>query len=64
MHNNILTISGEKRHEAEKKSKNSYYKASSYMSFSRNMPLRGHVDKAKMKSAFEHGMFTLTLPRK
>ena len=64
LHNNILTISGEKKKAVEEKKKNSYYKETRYASFSRSLSLQNSVNKAKMKSEFKDGVFTVTLPKK
>lgn len=59
-----LVISGQKRQEVEEKKKDSYYKETRYFSFSRSLQLGDDVDKRGMKSKFEHGVFTVTLPKK
>lgn len=64
IHGQTLVISGQKRQEIEEKKKNSYYRETRYASFSRSMPLGSDVDKKGMKSRFEHGVFTITLPKK
>ena len=64
VHDGTLVISGQKKQEIEEKKKNSYYKETRYASFSRNLPLGSDVDKGRMKSKFEHGVFTMILPKK
>lgn len=59
-----LVISGQKKQEVEEKKKNSYYKETKFASFCRSLPLGNDVNKKGMKSKFEHGVFTVTLPKK
>jgi len=64
VNNNILTIAAEKSQRIEEKKKNSYYRESRHAAFSRSMSLYDPVDKAGMKSKFEHGFLTVILPKK
>lgn len=59
-----LVISGQKKQEVEEKKKNSYYKETKFASFCRSLPLGNDVNKKGMKSKFEHGALTVTLPKK
>lgn len=59
----MLTISGEKRHEKEDKGENTYYMERSYGSFQRSIPLSAEVDSDKVKATFKNGVLTVNLPK-
>jgi HSP20 family protein len=59
----ILTISGEKKHEEEKKEKGYYHVERSYGSFRRDLNLATEIDADKIKAVCENGVLTLTLPK-
>jgi HSP20 family protein len=60
---NTLTISGEKKHEEEKKEKGYYYAERSYGSFRRDLALGSEVDASKIDAACKDGILTITLPK-
>ena len=60
---NILSISGEKRHEEEKKEKGYYYAERSYGSFRRDLTLGSEVDASKIDASCKDGVLTITLPK-
>lgn len=60
----ILTISGEKKHEKEEKDKNYYRMERSYGSFQRVLSLPEDADQDGIKATFKNGVLTVTLPRK
>ena len=60
---NTLTISGEKKHEEEKKEKGYYYAERSYGSFRRDLTLPADVDSTKIDAACKDGVLTITLPK-
>jgi HSP20 family protein len=60
---NTLTISGEKKHEEEKKEKGYYYAERSYGSFRRDLTLNSEVDASKIDAACKDGILTITLPK-
>jgi HSP20 family protein len=60
---NTLTISGEKKHEEEKKEKGYYYAERSYGSFRRDLTLGSEVDASKIDAACKDGILTITLPK-
>ena len=60
---NTLTISGEKKHEEEKKEKGYYYAERSYGSFRRDLTLGSEVDASKIDAACKDGVLTITLPK-
>jgi HSP20 family protein len=60
---NTLTISGEKKHEQEKKEKGYYHVERSYGSFRRDLNLPAEVDTAKIEAECKDGVLTMTLPK-
>jgi HSP20 family protein len=60
---NTLTISGEKKHEEEKKEKGYYYAERSYGSFRRDLTLPAEVDSTKINAACKDGVLTINLPK-
>jgi HSP20 family protein len=60
---NTLTISGEKKHEEEKKEKGYYHVERSYGSFRRDLNLATEIDADKINAVCENGVLTLTLPK-
>jgi HSP20 family protein len=63
VHGNILTISGEKKQEEEKKEKGCYHLERSYGSFSRQISLPSDVETDKIDAACKNGVLTVTLPK-
>lgn len=63
LHNDMLTIKGEKREEKEDKGKDYYRKERSYGSFSRTMRIPGDVEADKVEAKFAKGVLTITLPK-
>lgn len=63
VHGNVLSISGEKKHEEEKKDKNYYHIERSYGSFRRDITLPSDVDPAKVDAAYKDGILSITLPK-
>jgi HSP20 family protein len=59
----LLTISGEKKEEKEKKDKDVYRRERAYGSFKRTIELAGDVDTAKIEAAFKNGVLTIDLPK-
>ena len=65
LENNLLTISSEKREEAEKKEGDRYTrKEFSYQSFSRSFSLPEVVDADKINARYENGVLFLSIPKK
>ena len=60
---NVLTISGEKKEEQEKKEKGYYHVERSYGSFRRDLTLAAEVDTAKIQAECKDGVLTITLPK-
>ena len=60
---NTLSITGEKREEAEEK-KDGYYRSERrFGSFRRDMVLPGDVAAGKVDAAYKDGVLTITLPK-
>lgn len=59
----LLTISGERREEQEKKEKGYYYSERSYGSFSRTIQLPAEVKADKVSAIFTDGVLEVTLPK-
>jgi HSP20 family protein len=59
----MLTISGEKKQEKEKKGRNYYRVERSYGSFRRSVRLPAEVDTGKVDAVFRKGVLTITLPK-
>ena len=63
VHGNILTISGEKKAEEEKKEKGYYHMERSCGSFRRDLTLAVEVDPAKIDAVCKDGVLTITVPK-
>ena len=63
VHGNTLTISGEKKHEQEKKEKGYYHIERTYGSFHRQLNLPGGVETDKIQAACKNGVLTVTMPK-
>ena len=59
----LLTISGEKKEEKEKKDKDVYRRERAYGSFRRTIELPGDVDTGKIEAAFKNGVLSIDLPK-
>jgi HSP20 family protein len=60
----LLTISGEKKQEKEKKGRNTYLVERSYGSFQRSIALPTEVETDKVDAVFKKGVLTITLPKR
>jgi HSP20 family protein len=63
VHDNMLTISGEKKESTEKREKDYYYAERRYGSFRRNIPLPNAVNPDKVEATCRDGVLTITLPK-
>ena len=63
IHGNMLSISGEKKQEQEKKEKGYYHLERSYGSFRRDIHLPADVDPGKIDAVCKDGVLTVTLPK-
>ncbi|MDD2464753.1 MAG: Hsp20/alpha crystallin family protein [Desulfobulbus sp.] len=64
IHNNTMTIKGEKKLEKEDKNKNYYRIERSYGSFQRVLSLPEDVDQDSIHASFNNGILSITMPRK
>lgn len=63
LENNVLTIRGEKKNEAEKKEGNYHRIERSYGSFERSFSIPGIVKVNDIDAQYKDGLLTLTLPK-
>ncbi len=63
LENNVLTISGERTFDQERKGSNYHRVERAYGKFSRAFSLPTNVDAEKVKASFEHGILAVTLPK-
>ncbi|MCU0421091.1 MAG: Hsp20/alpha crystallin family protein [Cyclobacteriaceae bacterium] len=63
LHDNLLTISGERKLTREKKEKNFHSIETQYGSFSRSFNLPDNVDTTKINARYENGILELTVPK-
>ncbi|MCX7978104.1 MAG: Hsp20/alpha crystallin family protein [Bdellovibrionaceae bacterium] len=66
LHDNVLTVSGERREEKETDDKDTrcHLREVSYGSFSRSFRFPEAVDAEKAEAKFEDGVLRLTIPKK
>lgn len=64
VHNDVLTIKGEKKQEKEVKEKDYIRTERSYGSFSRSFTLPAEVDAANVKASYKEGVLEIVLPKK
>ncbi len=60
---NILTITGERKHESETKNKTFHRVERSYGKFSRMITLPTDVDSDKVKANYKDGILSIVLPK-
>lgn len=63
VHDDVLTIKGEKKTEHEEKEGERYLTERSYGSFSRSIALPAEVDQEKIDASFKKGVLKVTLPK-
>lgn len=63
LHENVLTIKGEKKQEKEEKDRNFHRVERSYGSFERSFTLPSGVKDDKIEAAYKDGILTITLPK-
>jgi HSP20 family protein len=64
IHNNTLTVKGEKRQEKEEKKKDYYRMERSYGAFQRVLSLPEDADQDKVAATFKNGVLSVNVPRK
>jgi HSP20 family protein len=60
---NVLTLTGERRHEKETKDKSGYYTERTYGAFSRSLELSAEVEASQVKATYNDGVLEITLPK-
>jgi HSP20 family protein len=63
LHDNMVTISGEKRLETERKDRNLYVCERNYGQFRRSFQFPSSLDASKVEAQFRNGVLTVTLPK-
>ena len=63
LENNLLTIRGEKKQEAEERTERVHRYERSYGIFERAFSLPSTVDPERIRANYEHGILTVTLPK-
>lgn len=63
LENNILTIRGEKRHQAEQPNERVHRFERTYGSFERTFVLPSTVDPEKIEARYENGVLLVTIPK-
>lgn len=65
IHNNVLTISGEKKDERimDDKDRNYYYCERSFGSFSRSIELPESIKRDSVKASYKNGVLEIELPK-
>jgi len=61
---NILTITGERKHEKEEKEENFYRMERTYGSFSRSFTLPDTIAPDQIKAEYKNGVLSVTIPQK
>lgn len=64
IHDGMLYLKGERKHESEVKEENYRHVERTYGSFSRTFALPASVDAEKVKAEFKDGILTLTMPKR
>ncbi|MDJ0864627.1 MAG: Hsp20/alpha crystallin family protein [Myxococcota bacterium] len=64
MHDNVLTIRGEKRSEREGKKEHSRWVERTYGSFSRSFTLPANADEHNVHASFRDGVLTVEIPKR
>lgn len=62
-YNNVLTISGEKKHAEEKDEKGYYHMESTYGAFRREITLPTDIDAEKIDAVCKDGVLKIALPK-
>lgn len=63
LHDDVLTIKGEKKDQREEKNERVFVSERSYGSFSRSIVLPETIQQDKINAVFKKGVLTLTLPK-
>lgn len=63
LHNDVLTISGERKREEKKENENYYHLEMCYGAFNRSITLPVEVDSEKVEASFKNGILKIQLPK-
>jgi HSP20 family protein len=63
LHDGVLTISGERKHETEKKEGDTFRSERYFGKFHRSVTLPTAVDASKVKASYKDGILTIELPK-
>ena len=63
LHDNVLTLRGEKRNEREEKKERSHWVERSYGAFSRSFTLPRDANADRVEASFQDGVLTVTIPK-
>lgn len=63
LHDGMLTVKGEKKHQNEEKKDGLYHAERSYGSFSRSVVLPAEVDEDKIEASYKDGVLKIRLPK-
>ena len=63
LQDDVLTISGERKAESEKREGESFRSERSFGAFSRSVTLPGPVQAGEVKAVYQDGVLTVTLPK-
>jgi len=63
LENNVLTLSGEKRHEEKRDENNYHLQETLYGKFERSFRLTDNVDRSNIAADYKDGVLTITLPK-
>jgi len=64
LHDNVLAIKGEKKHEEEEKGKDYQRLERAYGAFSRRVTLPSYIDPDKVQATYKDGILTVTIGKK
>jgi HSP20 family protein len=63
VHDNTLTVHGEKKTEREEKGKTYFFSERTYGSFQRSFRLPANVDADKVSASFKDGVLSISIPK-
>jgi HSP20 family protein len=63
LHDNVLTVSGERKQTRDRKEHNFYSFETQYGTFSRAFSLPENIDAAKISAKYNNGILEVTLPK-
>lgn len=63
LHNDVLTISGERKKETKEEKENYFHLESCYGAFNRSINLPVEVDSERVEASFKNGLLKIQLPK-